>query len=117
MTTKNMMSGVILEGTSFEGKLAFSDKMRMDGQFKGQITSNGQLVVGKTAQVTGEIEVGEMIVYGRVSGLIKRCDFLQIEEGGEIQADITVKKLEIKPGATFDGQCKMSTTPPKKESK
>jgi len=107
MTTNNSISGVILEGTSFEGKLTFQDKMRMDGNFKGEIHSKGQLVVGKTADVTGEIEIGELIIYGTVQGNIKKCDFLQIEDGGKLIADINVKKLEIRPGALFEGNCKM----------
>lgn len=107
MNTKNMMSGVILEGTTFEGKLTFNEKMRMDGTFKGEIISKGQLVIGKTANVSGEIEIGELIIFGKMSGLIKNCDFLQIEDGGQLLADINVKKLEIKPGAIFEGQCKM----------
>lgn len=107
MNTKNIMSGVILEGTTFEGKLTFNDKMRLDGIFKGEIQSKGQLIIGKTAKVTGDIEVGECIILGEMTGTIKKCDHLQIEEGGKLTADINVLKLEIKPGALFDGQCKM----------
>ena len=116
MNNKNMMSGVILEGTSFEGKLEFKDKMRMDGNFKGEIVSNGQLVVGKSANVSGDIEIGELIVYGKISGIIKKCEFLQIEEGGQLFADINVKKLEIKPGAIYEGNCKMLTTKTKEKA-
>ncbi len=104
----NKMSGVILEGTRIEGKLTFNEKLRIDGEFKGEIHSRGQLVVGKTAKVEGDLDIGECIVLGEVNGKISNCEFLQIEEGGKLLADINVKKLEIKPGAVFDGQCKMS---------
>jgi len=107
VSTKNLMSGVILDGTTFEGKLTFKDKMRMDGVFKGEIHSDGELIVGKTAKVSGTLEVGECIILGEMTGSIKSCNFLQIEEGGKLTADINVKRLEIKPGAIFDGQCKM----------
>ena len=112
MADKNMLSGLIMEGTKFEGKLFFKNKMRIDGEVIGEIHSEDQLIVGKNAKINADIKVNQIIVMGRVEGSISNCDLLEIQEGGNVLADIQVKTLNIKPGALFDGRCTMT-----KESK
>ena len=103
------LSGLILKGTRVEGKLFFKDKMRIDGEFSGEITSENQLIVGKTATVNADIKVGELIVMGELKGKVSSCDSLQIQEGGKVIGDIRTKKLDVRPGAIFDGKCSMIT--------
>lgn len=107
MSDKGMLSGLILEGTRFEGSLEFENKMRIDGDFKGKISSKSQLIVGKTAKINAEIHVHEIVVMGEIRGTIATCENLEIQKGGRVLADIHVKTLDIKPGAVFDGKCVM----------
>ena len=107
MADQGVLSGLILKGTRIEGKLFFDDKMSIDGEFTGEITSKNQLIIGKTAKVNADIKVGELIVMGELRGKVSSCDSLQIQEGGRIIADVRVKKLDIRPGAIFDGKCAM----------
>ncbi len=109
MADQSVLSGLILKGTRIEGKLFFEDKMRVDGEFTGEITSKNQLIIGKTAVVNAEIKVGELIVMGEVRGKVSSCESLQIQEGGRVIADIQVRKLDVRPGAIFDGKCTMIT--------
>ena len=107
MADKNVLSGMIMEGTRFEGKLIFKNKMRIDGEFVGEIISDSQLIVGKTAHIDADVKVRELIVMGEIRGTISDCLLLQIHEGGRVLADVKVKTLDIKPGAIFDGRCGM----------
>ena len=107
MADKGILSGLIMEGTQFEGKLNFKNKMRIDGEFQGEITSQDQLIVGKNAKINADIKVTHMTVMGTVEGTVSNCEHLEIQQGGKVMADIHVKTLDIKPGAVFDGKCKM----------
>ena len=107
MADKNILSGLIMEGTRFEGKLFFKNKMRIDGEFHGEIISDNQLIVGKTAKIDAVVKVRDLIVMGEIKGTIADCSILQIQEGGKVFAEVTVKTLDIRPGAVFDGKCKM----------
>jgi len=107
MSGKGMLSGLILEGTRFEGSLQFENKMRIDGEFKGKITSKSQLIVGKSAKIDADIKVQEVVVMGEIRGTIAECENLEIQNGGRVLADIRVKTLDIKPGAIFEGNCVM----------
>ena len=111
MADKGMLSGLILEGTRFEGKLLFKNKMRVDGELEGEIESNDQLIVGQKARINAHIKVKQLIVMGRVEGTISDCDLLEIHEGGQVYGEIKVKTLNIKPGAIFDGKCSMIKEP------
>lgn len=109
MAEKGGMGGIILEGTRFEGKLEFGQTMTIGGEFIGEMASESQVIVGETAKINAAIKVRELIVKGEVRGTISHCELLQIHKGGRVIADIQVKTLDIKPGALFDGNCKMVT--------
>ena len=107
MADKGGMSGIILEGTRFEGKLEFKQTMTIGGEFVGEMKSDSQLIVAETAKINADIKVRELIVKGEVRGTISDCEVLQVHNGGKVIADIHVKTLDIKPGAVFDGKCSM----------
>ncbi len=116
MADKGMLSGLIMEGTRFEGKLHFKNKMRIDGEFIGEIASESQLIVGKTAKINADVKVREIVVMGELQGTVAECDLLHIQEGGRVLADVEVKTLDIKPGAVFDGKCAMVSDAKRKKA-
>jgi len=107
MGDKGILSGLILEGSKFEGKLSFTNKMRVDGEVSGEIVSDHQLVIGQKARIKADIKVKHVVVMGHVEGTISDCEHLEIQEGGRVLGEIHVKTLIIKPGAVFDGKCSM----------
>ena len=40
-------------GTRYEGKLAFEGCVRIDGEFEGEVRTDGILILGDTARVSG----------------------------------------------------------------
>ena len=49
----------------------FQGSVRVDGNFTGEIVSEGTLIVGKDAKVEGpEIKVGQLILSGLIQGEI-----------------------------------------------
>lgn len=103
----NTPLSILNEGTRFEGKLTFKNRLIMHGEFEGEVVSTDQLTVGKTARIKADLKVAQLIVMGTVTGTISACEKLEIHEGGSVCGDIQVKTLDIKPGAVFDGRCTM----------
>jgi cytoskeletal protein CcmA (bactofilin family) len=58
-------------GSQFEGKLLFDEIVRLDGTFRGEVTSRDTLIVGETADIQAEVTVGTLILSGRFKGNIK----------------------------------------------
>src|SRR5687767_7758981 len=58
------INALLGRGTRFEGKLHFEGRVRLDGDFKGEIRGDDVLVIGDGARVSGDILVGACIVTG-----------------------------------------------------
>lgn len=99
------LNGFLGRGTSCSGDLVFEDSMRIDGVFKGSIRSDSVLSIGEMADVEADIQVGTLLVNGRVVGKIRAADRVEIQPGGKVIGDIRAPNLITKPGAIFRGNC------------
>lgn len=93
--------------SSFEGKMTFEGSVIINGQFKGEIFSEGSLIIGEGGYVEGRIEIGRIIIQGEVRGNIIAKEKIEINAPAIVQGDITAPSLIIKEGAVFDGNCVM----------
>ena len=111
------ISGFLDEGTDFEGNLRFRDTMRIDGRFRGSISSKSVLIVGESADIKGEVTVSNVSINGRVNGKIIADKKIEIHSKGRVFGDITTPNLVIEDGAFFNGNCNMESTDAKKGEK
>lgn len=95
------------QGSRFEGKLDFEGTVRVDGAFKGDITSDGRLVVGASAMVEGQIDVGIAIVAGAVVGGIRARSLLELKATARVRGPIAAGALVVERGAQLDGPVSM----------
>lgn len=95
------------QGSSFEGKLTFEGAVRIDGQFKGDIFTDGTLVIGESAEVQAEIEVGTVVIQGAVQGNIRATEAVEAHAPARIRGNIMTPTLCIDRGVVFDGNCQM----------
>lgn len=96
-------------GATFDGKLTFEGTVRIDGKFKGEVFSDGTLVVGEGAHVEAEIEVGEIIIRGTIVGNIMATRSIEIYAPGRVKGDLDTPALQIEKGVIFDGRSSMES--------
>jgi cytoskeletal protein CcmA (bactofilin family) len=111
---QSMMAGgelnaLLGRGSEFEGKLAFEGKVRIDGNFTGEISTNDMLVIGDGAKVSAEISCGTVIVEGEVIGNIKATSAVELHRPARVHGDITTPSLMIEKGVIFEGRSKMDS--------
>lgn len=106
-TTFNQMNGLLDRGCSFRGKLTFDGTVQVNGDFEGEIFSDGMLVVGAEARVNAKISVGTLVVYGQVQGEIDAKTKIEMHSPAKIRASIATPRLSIEEGVLFLGQCHM----------
>ena len=111
------ISGFLDEGTDFEGELRFRDTMRIDGKFRGKISSKNVLIIGEMADIEGEIKVSHVSISGRVTGKIIADAKVEVHAKGRVFCDITTPKLVIEDGAFFHGNCDMNGATKEAEKK
>jgi len=93
--------------SSFEGKLAFEGTVRIDGRFKGEITTDNVLVIGQGARVEAQMAVGTVIINGDVVGDIVAKQAVEIHAPGRLRGNISTPQLTIAKGVIFEGTSKM----------
>jgi len=112
------ITALLGRGTSFEGKLHFEGRVRIDGTFKGEIHSDDTLIIGDGAEVHAEIDVATIIVRGgAVHGNVRAKTAIEIHSPGKLHGNIHSPSVFIDRGVEFQGSCRMdpvdSKTAPK----
>lgn len=95
--------------STFEGKLIFEGTVRIDGNFKGEIQTDGILVIGQSANVQAQINVGNIVINGEVTGDIIARSLVEIHAPAKVRGNITTPQLMISKGVIFEGSSKMET--------
>jgi cytoskeletal protein CcmA (bactofilin family) len=97
------------EGTQFKGVLSFAGAVRIDGQLEGEIVGDEVLIIGEPGQVKAEIEVGTVVVSGRVQGSISAKQRVELLRPSRVTGTIRTPCLVVAEGATFNGNCEMTS--------
>jgi cytoskeletal protein CcmA (bactofilin family) len=85
------------------GPLQASTGGRVDGLVKGDVTVTGTLVVGKKAEIRGNVNAAAIVVYGSVYGDIFCADKAVVYNTAYIKGNITATTIDIKEGALIEG--------------
>ena len=101
------LSAFIDQGSEFEGKLVFKDTVRIDGRFRGEISSENTLIVGETGEIEASIRSKTVAVSGSVIGDIMAGTKVVLHKTARVQGNITTGSLVVEDGAEPDGQVKM----------
>ncbi len=108
------LQALLGRGTEFEGKLTFEGRVRIDGTLRGQIFGDDVLILGPTAEVHADIEVGTLIVRGgAIWGEIKAQRLVELYAPSRVYGDIVTGQLYLDKGVTFEGRCTMLEEPQK----
>ncbi len=104
--------------TAFEGKLNFNGTVRIDGHFKGEITSaEGNLIVGEFGMIDADIHISHIFISGEIRGNIIADHKIDIHPSGKIFGNIQTPVLSLQEGGILEGNVRMSSTAEAHEKK
>ena len=66
----NRQTSILAQGCRFEGKVTVSGTFRVEGEFKGDIATPEQLIIGKTGVVNGTVKVKNAMIGGQLHAAI-----------------------------------------------
>ncbi len=101
---------VISKGVKIEGKLSCSGSIRLDGEVKGDITSQSAVIIGENGKVNGQINAENITIGGQVTGTVRAKEKLVLDAKANLQGDVFSKVLSVESGAVFNGNCKMGSS-------
>jgi cytoskeletal protein CcmA (bactofilin family) len=109
--------GWLEPGVELEGKMKVSSGLiRLNTHLKGEIVSEGTVVVHDQGEIDGDIHTRLISITGKVKGNVHATERLEIKEHGIVLGDIYTPCLVVDPGGYFDGQCHMPAPEPEKQT-
>jgi cytoskeletal protein CcmA (bactofilin family) len=103
---------IVGQGAKLEGTVVSAGSLRIDGQVKGQINADGDVMLSPQSQVEADIHAQNVIVAGRFKGSIVVKGKAELARGGRVDGNITSKTLTVEEGGIFQGQSIMDQQPP-----
>lgn len=95
---------VVGQGARLEGTVVSAGSLRIDGQVKGKISAEGDVVLSAQSQVDADIAAQNVTVGGKFKGNIEAKGRTELAKGGRVDGNITSKSLVVAEGAIFCGQ-------------
>ena len=92
--------GVYLEAAKMTGQ----ESVHIDGIFKGNIEIEGDLVLGDTGSIMGDVHATVFVVAGEVQGNISCSTKLHFTKTAKVFGDIKTSSLEVDEGSQVSGR-------------
>jgi cytoskeletal protein CcmA (bactofilin family) len=101
---KDEINAFLGVGTTYRGRLDFTGSVRIDGVFEGEVESEGTLVVGREAVITGQMKVGQLVLGGSLRGDVVAGTRVVLHKTARFSGTMTTPALSVEEGAVLDGQ-------------
>lgn len=101
------MSGVYIgAGVEAQGEITTEDDIFIDSKFKGQISSEGAVDIGKNCRFSGNISARTIIIEGIVQSNAVANDTLLILNSAEFTGTAEARSLTVEKGAAINAKLK-----------
>ncbi|MBI5379119.1 MAG: polymer-forming cytoskeletal protein [Nitrospirae bacterium] len=101
--------GFIGNNTICSGELTFQGTFRIDGRLEGKVRSQGTLIVGEEGIVQGEVQIGTLILNGKIFGNVTATTRAALLGQAVLQGDLSTPQVLMEEGIQFNGRCQMAT--------
>ena len=95
---------VIAPSVRVEGDFVSEGNVRIEGEVKGSISTERDLIVGEAAKITAGVVARNAVIAGELHGNLRVFDRLELASTARIYGDIQSKVLSVAPGAMMKGQ-------------
>lgn len=102
--TKNVLNSDV----EIKGTLKFAGELTFEGKLDGEVQTEGLLIVGDTAVITGNINAQAVTVRGKINGNITAKEKIDLKAKAELFGDVRAAKLVIEEGVTFVGKTEVN---------
>ena len=106
---KSEIKAFLGPGSQFEGKLVFNEIVRLDGAFRGEVTSHDTLIVGESADIQADVQVGTLILSGKFKGNVKAKSRVELRAPANVDGTIETPALSVEDGVILNGTINMTT--------
>ena len=95
--------------TNIAGKLIFQEPVRIEGKFRGEVSSVELLVVTAEASIEGKVRAPRLLILGELRGDVIGAIQVVLGPAARVSGRIQTSSLTICEGALFNGDVQMSS--------
>jgi cytoskeletal protein CcmA (bactofilin family) len=99
---------IIAEDIEISGTIKCESNIQFDGKLNGDLNCIGDVLIGSTANIKGNVAVNCITVLGQVNGNINAKDKIDLKTSAYINGDIRAKRLTVEDGVTFVGKSEVN---------
>ena len=107
MSNENHES-VIGSDVEIIGTVKSSGSVRLDGKLEGELQCGGNAIIGKSAQVKGNVTATSVSIEGKINGNILAKDKIEMKATATVNGDIKARRLSVEDGVTFVGRSEVN---------
>src|SRR6478735_6454921 len=104
-------TSVIGAGTVVSGHVRGQGSLEILGRVDGDVSVTGNVVIGSTGRVRGNISAAELRISGHVQGDLRGTVAVLLESGARVVGDISGPRVGIAPGALARGHVQTDGEP------
>jgi cytoskeletal protein CcmA (bactofilin family) len=91
-------------GVAVEGELETEGDIQINGWFKGDVATSGDVIIGDHAEVKANVSGNNIYVAGSVHGNLLATEKIEIYETGRVTGNVEAHGLVIEPGGLLTGK-------------
>lgn len=96
---------ILGKGTSLNGDIKVNGFVRVDGDIKGNLETDSNVIVGENSRVQGNVKSKSIIIGGIIIGNVFAADNVKILSGAVVIGDVISHKVQIEETAVIHGHC------------
>ena len=111
VTSDEKVETIIGPTVRVEGTLSSNGNINIEGEFKGTLTVQSKLNVGRDAKIEAEVTAENAFIAGGIKGNLEVKDRLELSNTAKIDGDVKAGTMIMEAGASLNGRCTMGSSP------
>ncbi len=103
---------IIAAGMHLVGDMDGPGLIKIDGHVEGSISGARQVIIGRDANVRGNVHATEVILAGTIDGAIVATERLELQGSAVINGDVHTRIIVVHEGARINSAVRMSAVEP-----
>ncbi|MCR5062217.1 MAG: polymer-forming cytoskeletal protein [Treponema sp.] len=96
---------ILGKGTSISGDIKVNGFVRVDGDIKGNLETDSNVIVGENSRIQGNVKSKTIIIGGIILGNVFATDNIKLLSGAVVIGDLISHKVQIEDSAVIHGHC------------
>jgi len=96
---------------NISGKLVFHEPVRIEGRFRGEVTSADLIVITEAGSIEGRVRAPRLVVLGEMRGEVTDSKRVMLGPRSHVSGRIESERLAIAEGARLEADLRISGAP------